>query len=172
MLAHLILTPLLILSQPPWSEMSLLLVRGTLGCLYLLALRTLLRVWWVRRDRAGERLLGDGVIPLILAGVGLVLLCSAHRSSVDQLFTRVDRVLMDRGTTDERAAVNADASWYEVLSVPDARDTRDAYGLAAPVGTAGNASAENTNIKSMNTENTHVQRPVNPENAATPGGKP
>ena len=62
---HLLLAPLLALSQPPWSGMVMMLVRSGMTLLFLLVLWVLLMLWWRRRG------------------------------SVDHLFQRVDNMLMN-----------------------------------------------------------------------------
>lgn len=114
---HVVLTPLLVLSQPPWSGLSMLVVRLTLAGLFCLALWPLMVRGWRARHapERGHYAVRDWVIPLCLAGVGLLLLCSSHRGTVDRLFTRVDRVLMN-GSLHGPVPAQADASWYRVIA--------------------------------------------------------
>lgn len=112
MAARLILTPLLVLSQPPWSELGIFLVRAGVGVVFVLSLRTLFWVWWVRRGGTGEHDLSGWVIPLVLAGVGLLLLCSPRWGVVDRLFTQADRVLMNGGMSETTLMPIPEADWY------------------------------------------------------------
>lgn len=117
---HLLLAPLLALSQPPWSGMVMMLVRSGMTLLFLLVLWVLLMLWWRRRSRAGEtepRYFRDWLIPLVLAGLGLGLLCSQDRGSVDHLFQRVDNMLMNGRLTEVQPDVTPE-SWYDVLGIP------------------------------------------------------
>ncbi|QQN36456.1 hypothetical protein JHW33_07495 [Rahnella aceris] len=120
LIMHIVLTPLLVLSQPPWSELGMLLVRLTLTGLFCLALLPLMMRWWHGRHapERGHYAVRDWVIPLCLAGLGLLLLCSSHRGTVDRLFTQVDRVLMN-GSLHGPAPAKADASWYRVMTGTD-----------------------------------------------------
>lgn len=118
--SHFLLAPLLMLSQPPWSGLFMLLVRVGVTVLFLLVLWVLLMLWW-RRRRTGEnapRYLRDWIIPLLLAGLGLLLLCSQDRGSVDHLFQQVDSFLMSDRLLDVTPDV-APASWYDVLRIPE-----------------------------------------------------
>lgn len=111
---------LLALSQPPWSGMVMMLVRGGMTLLFLLVLWMLLMLWWRRRSRGGEsepRYFRDWLIPLVLAGLGLALLCSKDRGSVDHLFQRVDNMLMNGRLTEVRPDITPE-SWYDVLGIP------------------------------------------------------
>lgn len=127
---HVLLAPLLTLSQPPWSGMVMMLVRGGMTLLFLLVLWVLLMLWWRRRSRAGEagpRYFGDWIIPLLLAGLGLLLLCSQDRGSVDHLFQRVDNMLMN-GRLSEAPPDVTPESWYDVLGIPAESDDGDGEG--------------------------------------------
>lgn len=117
---HLLLAPLLALSQPPWSGMVMMLVRSGMTLLFLLVLWVLLMLWWRRRSRAGEtepRYFRDWLIPLVLAGLGLALLCSQDRGSVDHLFQRVDNMLMNGWLPESHPDVTPE-NWYDVLGIP------------------------------------------------------
>lgn len=137
-LMHIVLTPLLVLSQPPWAGLSILLVRLTLTGLFCLALRPLVVRWWRGRHapERGHYAVRDWVIPLCLAGVGLLLLCSSHRGTVDRLFTRVDRVLMN-GSLHGPVPAQADASWYRVITGEAVPGTED--GPVSPDAGGGDA---------------------------------
>ncbi|AYA08376.1 hypothetical protein D3Z09_18230 [Rahnella aquatilis] len=143
-LMHIVLTPLLVLSQPPWAALSILLVRLTLTGLFCLALRPLVVRWWVNRHapERGHYAVRDWVIPLCLAGVGLLLLCSSHRGTVDRLFTRVDRVLMN-GSLHGPVPAQVDASWYRVIAGDAVPGTEDgpvsADGPVSPDAGGGDA---------------------------------
>lgn len=115
MAARLILAPLLVLSQPPWSELGMFLVRGGVSLVFVLSLRTLFRVWCVRRGGAGEHFLSGWVIPLVLAGVGLLLLCSPRWGVVDRLFTQADRVLMNGSVVGGHLTPMQETDWYRLF---------------------------------------------------------
>lgn len=130
---HIFLAPLLALSQPPWSGMVMMLVRGGMSLLFLLVLWVLLMLWWRRRCRAGEgspRYFSEWFIPLLLAGLGLLLLCSQDRGSVDHLFQRVDLMLMNGRLPPTPPDVTPE-SWYDVTGIPpqdDGENEPDASG--------------------------------------------
>lgn len=112
MAASLILTPLLVLSQSPWSELGMFLVRVVVSVVFVLSLRMLFRVWWGRRGGEGGHYLSGWMPPLALAGVGLLLLCSPRWGGVDRLFTQADRTLMNTGISDTTLP---DGDWYRLF---------------------------------------------------------
>ncbi|CAM4365594.1 MULTISPECIES: hypothetical protein [Lelliottia] len=131
---HALLAPLLALSQPPWSGMAMMLVRSSMILLFLLVLWVLLTLWWRRRARAAEaesRYFRDWLIPLLLAGLGLMLLCSRDRGSVDHLFQRVDNMLMNNRLTEVQPDVTPE-SWYDVLGIPAEDEEGEGAGAGVP----------------------------------------
>lgn len=121
---HVLLAPMLALSQQPWSGLFMLLIRVALGMLFILVLIAVV-LMWQRRRNAGVRdihYFRDWVIPLLLAGLGLALLCSQDRGSVDHLFQRMDNMLMN-GHLMGSQPVFRPGSWHDVLPGEDV--TRD-----------------------------------------------
>lgn len=122
---HVFLAPLLALSQPPWPGIIMLLVRSMMILLFLLVLWVLMTIWWRRRARRAEsRDLRDWFIPVLLAGLGLLLLCSSDRGRVDHLFQRVDSMLMNGGFTEVPPDVTPQ-SWYDVAGIAQGGEEAD-----------------------------------------------
>ena len=118
---HLLLAPLLVLSQPPWSGWLMLMVRVVAVVLFLLVLVRMV-VLWRRLHRAGAsgfHYFLDWFIPLLLAGLGLLLLCSQDRGSMDHLFQRVDLMLMNEGRPGQAPAFHP-GGWYDTPVKADA----------------------------------------------------
>lgn len=107
---------LLALSQPPWSGRFMLLLRMVLGGLFMLVLMLL----WLRRHQArlqGRREYRDGCGPVLLAGLGLLLLCSQDRGGVDHVFQWADRILMNGPVPEKEATVRQECG-YTVQPAP------------------------------------------------------
>ena len=119
LVGEMVLAPMLALSVSPWVGLIMLLVRVALGGLFLLAVRTVVLVWlarWHRDSGPVHHTLTEWLMPLMVVGLGLLLICSTDRGMVDHLFQRVDRALMD-GRFVPPAVEPESASWYDVLSV-------------------------------------------------------
>lgn len=160
MAARLILTPLLVLSQPPWSELGIFLVRAGVGVVFVLSLRTLFWVWWVRRGGAGEHDLSGWVIPLVLAGVGLLLLCSPRWGVVDRLFTQADRVLMNGGMSETTLMSIPEADWYRFFVDVD------------PVGEGGSPGAASRRAQKVTPPAERTTTPADEQGGEYPPAQP
>lgn len=125
LVGNLVLAPMLALSTPPWGGLIMLLVRVVLCLLFLLAVRTVILVWltrWRRRSDPVPHAISGWLTPLLVVGLGLLLICSTDRGVVDNLFQQVDRVLMNDRFAPPATELGA-ASWYEVLSMPEQGNT-------------------------------------------------
>lgn len=133
LVGHLVLAPMLALSVPPWAGLIMLLIRVVLALVFMLVIVT--GVWnglsrWRRPSASAYHPLTECLMPLLVVGLGLLLICSTDRGSVDTLFQQVDRVLMN-GRFAPPATAPAGASWYDVLSVmetasptPESKDNK------------------------------------------------
>ncbi|MGF6188989.1 hypothetical protein [Serratia sp. 2723] len=124
LVGELVLAPMLALSTPPWAGLIMLLVRMVLSLLFLLVVRTVILVWlarWRRRSDPVPHAMTGWVMPLLVVGLGLLLICSTDRGVVDHLFQQVDQVLMNGRFAPAAPELGA-ASWYEVLNMPEQGD--------------------------------------------------
>jgi hypothetical protein len=120
-MGHLVLAPMLALSTPPWAGLIMLLMRVVLSLLFLLAVRMVVLVWltrWRRRSDPVPKAMTGWLTPLLVVGLGLLLICSTDRGFVDHLFQQADQVLMNGRFAPPASEVGA-ASWYEVLNMPE-----------------------------------------------------
>lgn len=121
LVGHLVLAPILALSASPWTGGLILLVRVVLSLLLLLAVRTVILAWLARCCRRSDsvpKAMTGWLMPLLVVGLGLLLMCSTNRGFIDRLFQQTDRVLMN-GRFAQPASEVGTASWYEVLDMPE-----------------------------------------------------
>ncbi|MEB7884026.1 hypothetical protein [Serratia fonticola] len=121
LIGNVVLAPMLALSSPPWAGLIMLLLRVGLSLLFLLVIRMGLLVWLARRHRRSDPVphaMAGWVMPLLVVGLGLLLICSTERGFIDHLFQQADQVLMNGRFAPATPEAGA-ASWYEVLSMPE-----------------------------------------------------